>query len=163
MLLPLSAQAQWQIDRVFSDNMLLQRDQPVCVRGMAAPGQRVTVSLGKEAQSAVTKKDSSLYACLHQIYDQNCVPSGPLPVKATYSLRKVPVSFRFTANGLETTDGSPVKGFSLDGKNEVEAFLKGNDIVIQTDMKPGFVHYGWKPFSDGNLSIRKNSRHQRSG
>jgi len=59
MLVPLSVQAQLQPAGVFSENMMLQRDQPVCVFGKAFPGQKVNVSLGKEAKSADTKKDSS--------------------------------------------------------------------------------------------------------
>jgi sialate O-acetylesterase len=58
MLMPISVQAQLQLAGVFSENMMLQRDQPVCVFGKALPGQKVNVSLGKEAKSAVTKMDS---------------------------------------------------------------------------------------------------------
>ena len=84
-------------------------------------------------------------------YGYQLIPSGPLPHKVIYKGGKVILSFEFKADGLKTVDGSAVKGFSLDGINDVEAFLEDGCIVIYTRKKPDYIYYGWKPFSDGNL------------
>ena len=88
---------------------------------------------------------------LNKLYKQNIVPSGPLPLKASYSQGKVIISFEYMAKGLKTSDGEKLKGFSLDGKNEVEAIMGDSGILIFTDKYPEYVYYGWKPYSDGNL------------
>jgi sialate O-acetylesterase len=93
---------------------------------------------------------------LNKTYSQNIVPSGPLPVKAVCGNGRIVVTFRYTAGGLTTSDGNTVKGFSLDGKNEVEAFCMDTRIVIHADKKPAYVYYGWKPFSEGNLVNSQN-------
>ena len=88
---------------------------------------------------------------LNKTYQLNIMPSGPLPVSASYSKEKVVVSFEFVAKALKTSDGGLLKGFSLDGRNEVEALFDQNHIIIHTSQKPDFVYYGWKSYSEGNL------------
>ncbi len=93
---------------------------------------------------------------LNKTYKQNIVPSGPLPVKAVYINGKVIISFQYMAKGLQTSDGGELKGFSIDGVNEVKAILGDSGILIYSDKKPEFVYYGWKSFSDGNLANSEN-------
>lgn len=93
---------------------------------------------------------------LNKTYKQNIVPSGPLPVKAVYINGKVIVSFQYMAKGLKASGGGELKGFSIDGVNEVKAVLADSGILIYSDKKPEFVYYGWKSFSDGNLVNSEN-------
>ncbi|HMU47332.1 MAG TPA: sialate O-acetylesterase [Chitinophagaceae bacterium] len=93
---------------------------------------------------------------LRKTYMQNIIPSGPLPVKATYSYGKVIVSFEYMAKGLITSDGKSIKGFSIDGKNETEASFGDSGIIISVNSKPKYIYYGWKPFSNGNLINSEN-------
>lgn len=93
---------------------------------------------------------------LSKTYNKDIVPSGPLPINAKYSKGKVFISFHYTANGLLTSDGKPLSGFSVDGKNDVEAKFKNNTIIISVNSKPKYVYYGWKSFSDGNLVNSEN-------
>lgn len=93
---------------------------------------------------------------LYKTYHKKTVPSGPLPLTAKYRKGKVIISFLYGANGLRTTNGKLLKGFSLDGKDEVEAFFVNNAVVISTNQKPGYVYYGWTPFSNGNLVNSEN-------
>ncbi len=88
---------------------------------------------------------------LSKSYNQNIVPSGPLPLKATYSNGKLIISFKCVAKGLKTSDGKLPRGFSTDGKNDVMANFGDSGIVISLSIKPQYIYYGWKPFSDGNL------------
>ncbi|HUC80859.1 MAG TPA: sialate O-acetylesterase [Flavisolibacter sp.] len=87
---------------------------------------------------------------LYQTYKKAIVPSGPLPLQSNYANGKLTVYFQY-ANGLRTADGKSLRGFSLDGKNEVEATIVGDTIVIASEQKPAFVFYGWKPFADANM------------
>ena len=93
---------------------------------------------------------------LNKTYKQNIIPSGPLPVKAIYVNDKVIVQFDHMANGLKTSDAKPLRGFSTDGQNEIETNFGDSGIVISVSSKPQFIYYGWKPFSDGNLSNSEN-------
>lgn len=87
---------------------------------------------------------------LHQTYNGTIIPSGPLPLGAKYENAKVIVTFQF-AEGLRTSDGTILHGFSFDGKTEAEAQIQNDKIVLPYTQKPAFVYYGWRPFSDGNL------------
>ena len=46
-LIPIVATAQLRVATVFSNNMLLQRDEPIAVWGKAVPGNKVEVVFGK--------------------------------------------------------------------------------------------------------------------
>jgi sialate O-acetylesterase len=93
---------------------------------------------------------------LNKTYKQNIVPSGPLPLKATYVNGKVIITFQYTAKGLSAYDGGELKGFSLDGMNSAIAVIGDSGIIIPVKEKPGYIYYGWKPYSDGNLINSEN-------
>ena len=57
ILLSCKAFAQIRLPRLISDNMVLQRDQPITVWGWAAPKEKVTVTLKNKSHSAVTDAD----------------------------------------------------------------------------------------------------------
>lgn len=88
---------------------------------------------------------------LYYTYKKKVIPSGPLPVNATFKNGKVLVTFKYIANGLQTSGGGALIGISTDGKKNTEAYLTDNKIVIPARFKPHYVYYGWKPYSDGNL------------
>lgn len=52
-----NAVADVQLDRVFGDHMVLQRDMAVPVWGTADPGEKVTVTFRDQQQSATADKD----------------------------------------------------------------------------------------------------------
>lgn len=54
-----AAGAQVKPAMIFSDNMVLQREQPVHVWGSAIPGKKVDVTFAGQKKSVLTKKDSS--------------------------------------------------------------------------------------------------------
>lgn len=93
---------------------------------------------------------------LNTTYDKDIVPSGPLPLKAKFKDGEIIIAFQYFSNGLKTSDGKSIRGFSVDGKNEIPALKKNNQIVITTEEKPEWVYYGWKPFSDANLTNSEN-------
>ena len=88
---------------------------------------------------------------LNKNYGVAVVPSGPLPLSAQYVNGQIIIDLNYVAGGLKTTDGKDLRGFSLDGINEVAAIIQQNNIHISAKTKPDFVYYGWKPYSDGNL------------
>lgn len=53
LLVPIGSRAAVILPDVFSDHMVLQRQQPIPVWGAAAPGERVQVSFGGQTQAAV--------------------------------------------------------------------------------------------------------------
>jgi sialate O-acetylesterase len=93
---------------------------------------------------------------LNKTYSQHIIPSGPLPVKAIYSKGKLVVSFQYTGNGLKTSDGKPLRSFSVDGRNDIDAIIDDFGIIIAVSSKPEYIYYGWKPFSDANLVNSEN-------
>lgn len=92
---------------------------------------------------------------LKQTYNINVVPSGPLPAKAHYKNGSVVVLLRYAA-GLKTADGKVLRGFSFDGKTEVQATIDNGRIIIPASVKPTCVYYAWKPFTDANLVNAEN-------
>jgi sialate O-acetylesterase len=56
---PFLGSAQVQLAKIFSDNMVLQRDKPVHIWGRSNPGQAVALSFGNENKRVITKPDSS--------------------------------------------------------------------------------------------------------
>ena len=57
--LPLFATAQLQVAKILSNNMILQREQPVRIWGKANPGNKVIVSFSHEKRTAVAGKNSA--------------------------------------------------------------------------------------------------------
>jgi len=54
---PVHLSAQVSLSRVFSDNMVIQREKPVHVWGTANPGERVSVTFNQESYKAKAGKD----------------------------------------------------------------------------------------------------------
>lgn len=88
---------------------------------------------------------------LNKAYHKNIVPSGPLPLKAKYKNGQVIIYFSNTSDGLLTSDGKSLQGFSFDGKADAVATIQKSTVKIVVKDKPAYVYYGWKPFSKGNL------------
>jgi sialate O-acetylesterase len=84
-------------------------------------------------------------------YNKQLIPSGPLPIQAKYHNGKIVISFKYPSNGLETSDGLAVRGFSIDGLNEVKASIHGKTVLISSKTKPAYVYYAWKPYTEANL------------
>jgi sialate O-acetylesterase len=93
---------------------------------------------------------------LNKTYKQDIIPSGPLPLYAKYENGKLIIYFEDIAKGLKTSAGGRLRGFSVDGKNEIKAAIGRSRIVIRMNSKPTYIFYGWKPFSDGNLVNSEN-------
>lgn len=53
------AQAQLRLAKIFTDNMMLQRDRPICVWGKAIPGIPVSVTFAQQEKTAWANPDSS--------------------------------------------------------------------------------------------------------
>ena len=89
---------------------------------------------------------------LSKTYSQIIVPSGPLPLEAKYENGRIVVSFQYVDKGLRTSDGKRLRGFSLDGRTEVNAVIKNKTVEIITEDKPAHIYYVWKSFTDANLA-----------
>ncbi len=59
VLLPFAAAAQLHLAKIFSDNMVLQRNEPVHIWGKTTPGKKLVVKFAGEEKSTIVKKDSS--------------------------------------------------------------------------------------------------------
>lgn len=88
---------------------------------------------------------------LHKEDKRKPVPSGPLPLKAKYINGQVIISFQYTGAGLQTADGKPLRGFSLNGITESIAAVQNKTVVIRVKEKPLYIYYAWKPFTEANL------------
>ena len=56
LIIAMNCNANVTLSRVFTDNMVIQRDKPITVWGWAAPGEKVTVTLADKTASAVADK-----------------------------------------------------------------------------------------------------------
>lgn len=87
---------------------------------------------------------------LKEAYGRKVGAYGPEVQRAEYKKGRVVVCFKH-AKGLATAGSAPLKGFSLDGKTEVEARIEKNKVVLPVAHRPVKVYYGWQPYSEGNL------------
>jgi sialate O-acetylesterase len=92
---------------------------------------------------------------LKKNYNERITPSGPLPLKAIYKNGEIIISFQYS-DGVKTSDGKALRGFSVDGKTENEAIIKNKKVIVKSKQKPQYIYYGWKPFSDANLVNSEN-------
>ena len=58
-LFPIAAMSQLQLAKIFSDNMVLQRDEAIHIWGRGIPGKKVSASFAKEEKSVTIEADSS--------------------------------------------------------------------------------------------------------
>ncbi len=75
--LPVVAAPGFALARIFSPNMVVQAGRPVPVFGTAAPGEKVTVTLGDQSKSATAGADGKWTVTLDPLQ-----PGGPLTLKA---------------------------------------------------------------------------------
>ena len=93
---------------------------------------------------------------LHNEYDFDLVPSGPLFKSATASGSKVVVTFEYGA-GLRPSEGTEVVGFELAGKDmlyhKATCRLEGDRAVLSAPevKNPVYVRYAWEPYTRANL------------
>lgn len=71
LVLASTAGAEWRIPRVFSDNMVLQRDQPTPVWGWADPSESVTVTMGGQSKTAKAGPDGQWQVRLEPMQAQS--------------------------------------------------------------------------------------------
>ena len=88
---------------------------------------------------------------LSKTYHKKLLPSGPLPLKASYENGKVILTFNYPGTRLQTSDGNSVRGFSTDGKQDCTAYIENEKVIIPVETRPAYVYYGWKPFTAANL------------
>ena len=93
---------------------------------------------------------------LNKTYKKEVLPSGPLPKEALFKNGKIIVTFHHFGKELQTSDGSAVRGFSIDKKTKLEAVLRKAQVELFTKTKPEFIYYGWQPFSTANLVNSEN-------
>ena len=88
---------------------------------------------------------------LAKTYGKNILPAGPIPLNASYKNGNLIITFENSGTFLSTSDSKSLRGFSIDGKNEIYASIAKNQIIISTKEKPKHIYYAWKPFTDANL------------
>lgn len=88
---------------------------------------------------------------LLQEYKKELLPSGPLPLSAIYENNKIVIHFKYAGTQLSTSDSLALRGFSINGVDEVNAVINKNRVIIQVQQKPEFIYYGWKPYTIANL------------
>jgi sialate O-acetylesterase len=64
---------------------------------------------------------------LNDVYKKKTIVSGPIPRKANFQKNKVVVEFNFSEE-LHTADKKSIRGFSLNGIDQVDASIKNNKI-----------------------------------
>lgn len=81
--------------------------------------------------------------------EKDLVAAGPIPEHSTFTSDHVTIEFKYTGNGLTTSDGEEPHYFSIseDGENFVwaEAEIQGDSIRVWSDeiSNPVAVRYGW--------------------
>ena len=69
---------QLRFDKIFSDNMVLQRNQPIKIWGIAKPGSIIQVSKGDEKKITKTKSDATWFV----VFNAEKANASPQSIKA---------------------------------------------------------------------------------
>ena len=82
LLLPLTVAAQLQLAKVFSDNMVVQRDQPVHIWGKGVPKQKISIAFATQTKYITTNADST-WSVYFKKQPANKIPQSLLVSSAT--------------------------------------------------------------------------------
>ncbi|MDB4919562.1 sialate O-acetylesterase [Mucilaginibacter sp.] len=88
---------------------------------------------------------------------KNLVYSGPVYQSMKISGNKIILSFKYTANGLESHDKKPLNYFTIAGKDgkfaEANASIEGNRVIVSSPAvtAPVAVRFGWTEDAQPNL------------
>jgi sialate O-acetylesterase len=118
-------------------------------------GMAVTSDIGfKNDVHPTNKKDVGARLAqwaLAKTYRQNIIHASPLARNAKYKSGNLIVKFKNMRAFLSTSDDKSLRGFSIDGKNDVPASIRNKRVIIPLTEKPETIYYGWKSFTDANL------------
>jgi len=124
-------------------------------------GMAITIDIGDpEKLHPGNKQDVGkrlALLALNQVYGKNIPCSGPLYKNFKVKGPEVEITFDHTYEGLKTSDGRPVTGFSIvgdDGKPyRAEATILGNRLEVRSrEVKhPVWIRYAWSSNPDCNL------------
>lgn len=101
----------------------------------------------------------ALYGAYHQ---KTMAPGGPIALLATQKNDQLFITFQQVGSGLKTSDGKPLRGFSVRDDKGIEtpikASLQKDKVVLTLDKSQKIISilYGWEPFTDANLANSEN-------
>jgi sialate O-acetylesterase len=131
-----------------------RNEQRLLLNELSHVGMAVSSDLGaKNDVHPTNKRDIGQRLArwtLHDVYGRDIIPSGPLPVKAEARNGVLRITFNYAGKQLATTDTQLPRGFTIEDK-DVPAIIKGTTIEMPLTGKPGYVCYGWSPFTTANL------------
>lgn len=94
---------------------------------------------------------------LHETYGHDCLPSGPLYRSVSFKADTAYITFDYGA-GMHSADGGKLRTFEIAEHDGLfvpaEArIVDGKTIKVWSSQikHPGFVRYGWQPFTRANL------------
>ena len=82
LLLPLTVAAQLQLAKVFSDNMVVQRDQPLHIWGKGVPKQKISIAFATQTKYIIANADST-WSVYFKKQPANKIPQSLLVSSAT--------------------------------------------------------------------------------
>ena len=140
------AQADVRLPKIFSDHMVLQRDQPVRVWGWASPGEKISVQFAGQSGSEVADKDGAWSVQL-------------LPMKANATPHELTIRGTNTVNlanvlvgDVWMVGGQSNAAFGLGGCNARED-IRGADFPL-IRFSGYWEHFAGTPQHDGGASWR---------
>jgi len=121
-------------------------------------GLVVTTDIGHPADVHPRDKKSVgerfAFLALNDIYGFRKAARSPEPLRAERRGNMVIITFKYSGS-LKTSDGFPVREveISVSGNNfqPAVARIRGNRLIVD-DTNAVSVRYGWKPYSEGNLT-----------
>ena len=102
-----SAHADVTLNPLFDDHMVLQREIPAAVFGMAEPGEKVTVTFGGQTKSATTDKEGNWTVKLDAMKANKVPLEMTVAGKNTVTLKDVVVGDVWVCSGQSNMDFTP--------------------------------------------------------
>lgn len=124
-------------------------------------GMAVTIDVGAakdiHPQDKQTVGHRLALIALAQIHGKKVEFSGPIYQSHTVTGNSIRLEFNHVAGGLKTSDGGPLKGFAIAGKDKnfvwADAKITGHSVLVRSKSvpKPVAVRYSWASNPPGNL------------
>jgi len=127
----LSGYADVALHGLFTDNMILQRDIPVAVYGMAEPGEKVTVTFVGKTKAAIAGKDGAWSVKLDAMKFSATAAAMTVAGKNTITLNNVLIGDVWLCSGQSNME------FSLGQSNRPDDITKADFPTIRMFHVPG--------------------------
>ncbi len=160
-----ASSAEVVLPRILGNNMVLQRDKPVCIWGTAAAGEQVTVDFSGQSRKAAADAQGNWKVMLAPMKASAQGATMTIQGTNTITLSNILVGEVWICSGQSNMEftmrkNSKMKRLPMDGQNPIDEleYARNPEIRIflvnrKQQIKPDPLHKGWEEARDSALRV----------